>query len=299
MITRRHFAKCASIAFVGYGLAGGLRAARGADDFASRLASELARIEQEIDGRLGVAVLDTATNASGAHRGDERFPLCSTFKLLAGAAILARVDAGQETLERRVQVKASDILPYSPATEKRIGGAGMTIAELCEAAITLSDNAAGNLLLEALGGPAGLTAYMRALGDPVTRLDRNEPALNDSMPGDERDTTTPAAMLADLQALMLGDALTQGSREQLTRWMLDNKTGDERLRAGLPKGWRVGDKTGTGKRGSTNDIAIAWPPQRAPVIVTAYLTETDAAIERRNAALAAVGRTVAAALDRA
>ena len=224
--------------------------------------------------------------------------MCSTFKLLAGAAVLARVDAGQESLERRIRFEASDLVAYSPATEKGVGEPGMTLAALCDAAITLSDNTAGNLLLEAIGGPAGFTAYMRALGDPVTRLDRNEPALNEAIPGDERDTTTPAAMAANLRALILGNALASNSKKRLTDWMIANKTGDARLRAGLPKDWLVGDKTGTGPRGSTTDIGLAWPPRRAPVIIAAYLTETDAPGEQRNAALADVARAIAAAVHR-
>jgi beta-lactamase class A len=224
--------------------------------------------------------------------------MCSTFKLLAGAAILARVDSGKETLQRRIRFDASDLVTYSPATEKRTGEPGMTLAELCEAAITLSDNTAANLLLEALGGPAGLTAYARSLGDSVTRLDRIEPELNEATPGDERDTTTPAAMAANLNALILGDALSSASRKRLADWMIANKTGDARLRAGLPKDWRVGDKTGSGNRGTTNDIGLAWPPKQPPIIIAAYLTETTAPSEQRNAALASVARAIASGLER-
>ena len=161
--------------------------------------------------------------------------------------------------------------------------------------MTLSDNTAGNLLLASMGGPAGLTAFLRSLGDAVTRLDRIEPGLNEAIPGDPRDTTTPAAMLANLQALALGSALSAGSREQLVGWLLGNRTGDTRLRAGLPDGWRSGDKTGSGERGTTNDVGILWPPGRAPVLVAAYLTGTPAAAEQRNATIAAVGQAVATA----
>jgi beta-lactamase class A len=297
MMTRRHFALSAGIAIVGGGIAGTFRPAR-ADGLSDELPADFARIEREVGGRLGVAVLDTMSGKTVGHRSEERFPMCSTFKLLAGAAILARVDSGKENLQRRIQFEARDLVTYSPATEKRIGEPGMTLAEICEAAITLSDNTAGNLLLEALGGPAGLTDFARSLGDSVTRLDRIEPELNEATPGDARDTTTPAAMAANLNALILGDALSSASKKRLTDWMIANKTGDARLRAGLPKDWLVGDKTGSGNRGTTNDIGLAWPPKRAPIIIAAYLTETTAPAEQRNAALASVARAIASGLER-
>ena len=189
-------------------------------------------------------------------------------------------------------------MEYSPITKERVGGDGMSLAELCEAAMTVSDNTAANLLLAALDGPAGVTVYARALGDVVTRLDRIEPDLNEAIPGDPRDTTSPAAMLANLHALVLGNALSTASQDQLSGWLIANKTGDARLRAGLPGGWRVGDKTGSGGRGSTNDVGIAWPPQRAPIVIAVYLTETSKPDEQRSATLAAVGRAVAGALQR-
>jgi beta-lactamase class A len=260
------------------------------------LVTELARLEDASGGRLGVAVLDTRDGTLIAHRGDERFPLCSTFKLLAAGAILARVDAGQEWLARRVRFEKSAVVTYSPATERHAGGEGLTIDQLCEAAITLSDNTAGNLLLEAIGGPAGLTQFARSLGDATTRLDRIETALNEAVPGDPRDTTTPTVMLRDLDKLVLGDALKAESRAHLVGWLMANKTGGTRLRAGLPADWRIGDKTGSGDRGTANDVGVIWPPTRAPLIVAAYLTGTDAAVEQRNATHAGIGRAVAAAL---
>lgn len=258
------------------------------------LKEKIAGIEGKAKGRLGVAVLDTGSDRRFSYRGDERFPMCSTFKLLAAAAILKRVEQGQETLGRRVHFSKSDLVTYSPATEKHLES-GMTVAELCEAAITLSDNTAGNLMLDMTGGPSGVTAFARALGDSVTRLDRTEPALNEAVPGDPRDTTAPAAMAENLRKLMFGDALAKSSSEQLKAWLLANKTGDTRLRARLPAGWRVGDKTGSGERGSTNDVGILWPPDAAPLIVAAYLTQTAASMNERNEALAAVGEAAAAA----
>jgi beta-lactamase class A len=252
----------------------------------------LAGLEHRHGGRLGVAVLDTATLAMIAHRGDERFPLCSTFKWLAAAFVLARVDRGQERLDRRVTYTRDDLVTYSPATEQHVD-AGMTLGELCDAAVTLSDNTAGNLLLDSFGGPAGLTAYVRSLGDGVTRLDRRETELNEAAPGDSRDTTTPLAMVELLRQTVLSDALSAASRAQLAAWLVANRTGDKRLRAGLPKGWRVGDKTGTGGHNATNDVAVLWPPGRAPIVVAAYYVEVQASAGERDAVLAEVGRLAA------
>ena len=292
MLTRREFVVLGSASFAAGALGLGPALAKSSLD---SLAADFARIEKESGGRLGVQVIDTETGAKAGHRADERFPLCSTFKTLAAAAILARVDAGKEKLERHVTYTAKDLVTYSPETEKHVGR-GMTLAAICKAAITLSDNTAGNLMLNAIGGPAGLTAWLRTIGDEVTRLDRMETELNEALPDDPRDTTTPAAMAADLRKLVLGKALSPASREQLKAWLLANTTGDKRLRAHLPRGWRVGDKTGSGERGSTNDAGIIWLPERKPIVVAAYLTGTEAPKETRDAALALVGRVVATAL---
>jgi beta-lactamase class A len=253
-----------------------------------------AAIESGVGGRLGVAVLDTGTGSIQGHRLDERFPMCSTFKWLAASLVLRRVDLGEERLDRRIRFGARDLVSYSPVSEKHVGGEGMTVADLCEAAVTVSDNGAANLLLRSFGGPPALTRHARSLGDTKTRLDRIEPALNEARPGDPRDTTTPRAMSVALRAAVLGDALSVAGRAQLARWLQATQTGNERLRAGLPKGWRVGDKTGTGGRGSTNDVAVVWPPDRAPLVIAAYLTQCTASVERRDAALAEVGRAAAA-----
>jgi len=224
------------------------------------LARQLAEIENKVGGRLGVHVLDTADGRRAGHRQDERFALCSTFKFLAAALVLARVDQGEERLDRRVVYSRDELVTYSPATEKHAGTDGMTMAQLCEAAVTLSDNTAGNLMLASFGGPAGLTAYMRSLGDTHTRLDRIEPGLNEARAGDPRDTTTPAAIVGTMQKILLGNTLQPASRARLLQWLDDNKTGGQRIRAGLPAEWKVGDKTGTGENGATNDIAILRPP---------------------------------------
>ncbi|MGJ4939078.1 class A beta-lactamase [Bradyrhizobium sp. HKCCYLS1011] len=264
----------------------------GARDLAG-IDAAIAEIEAKSGGRLGVALLDTASGELTGHRLDERFPMCSTFKVLAVAAVLARVDAGQEQLARHIPITQADLLSYAPVTKTHLDS-GMTVAELCEAAITLSDNTAANLLLASFGGPPALTRYLQSLGDSVTRLDRIEPDLNEATPGDARDTTTPAAMAKTVAELVTGSALSATSREMLIGWMIDCKTGAARLRAGLPSGWRIGDKTGSGYHGSANDVAVIWPQNRAPLIVASYLTETDAlSDEKRNAVHAEVGRIVA------
>ena len=258
--------------------------------------ARLMALERASGGRLGVAVLDSAGGRRLNHRGEQRFALCSTFKLLAAALVLARHDRGEERLERRIAFDRDDLVPYSPATEARAGGAsGMTLAELCRAAVVVSDNTAGNLLLESFGGPPALTAFARTLGDRATRLDRTEPALNENLPDDPRDTTTPAGMLASLQALLLGDALHADSRARLLDWLLASTTGVRRLRAGVPADWQVAGKTGTGMRGATNEIALLRPPHgRAPLLVAAYYDGPDeATLEQREAVIAEVGRIVA------
>ena len=255
---------------------------------------QLAELERRHGGRLGVAILDTATGRRINHRGEERFPMASTFKWLLVAQVLQRVDAGEESLDRRVVFPASDLVSYSPVTEQHAGEPGMTVAELCEAAITWSDNTAANLLLATVGGPEGFTAFARSLGDEWTRLDRIEPDLNEATPGDPRDTTTPAAMLRDLHVVLLGDVLSTKSRDRLTDWLIANRTGDDRLRAGLP-GWRVGDKTGSGMHAATNDLAIAWPADGgAPLLVTVYYAEAEGATSaERKAVIAEIGGILA------
>jgi beta-lactamase class A len=263
-----------------------------------QLEAALRGIEAARGGRLGVAVLDTASGGAAGHRATERFPLTSTFKLLAAGAVLARVDAGRMRLDERIRYGRDELVTYSPVTERHAGANGMTVGALCEATMTLSDNTAANLLLRGLGGPEGLTAWLRSIGDDVTRLDRWETALNEARPGDPRDTTTPAAMLATMQRLTLGDVLSPGGRAQLLAWLRANRTGDTRLRAGLPPGWQAGERTGTGPNGTSNDVGLLWPPNGRPLLVAAYLTEGAADMATRDAALADVGAAVAAAWRR-
>ena len=262
--------------------------------FANDATSQLAELERRNGGRLGVAALDTASGRRVGHRVDELFPLCSTFKFLAAAFVLARVDRGEEKLDRRVVFSDKDLVTYSPVTKEHVAPGSMSMAEICDAAVTLSDNTAGNLMLASFGGPAGLTAYARSLGDRVTRLDRIETELNEAKPGDPRDTTTPVAMLGTMQRLLIEDALSASSRDRLIGWLLASKTGARRLRAGLPADWRVGDKTGSGNNGTANDVAIALPPGRAPILIAAYYTESTIADDARNTVIAEAGRLAVA-----
>ncbi len=255
----------------------------------------LASIEAREGGRLGVFVRDTGTGSTLEHRADELFPMCSTFKLLAAAAALKRVDQGAERLDRTIPFGPSDLLEYAPIAKTHVAQGGMTLAEACAAAIDWSDNTAANLILQAIGGPPGFTQFARSLGDTVTRLDRNKPSLNTATPKDERDTTSPRAMAEDMGQVLLGDVLSEASRLQLQAWLIDDKVGDKRLRAGLPPSWRIGDKTGSGDHGTANTIAIIWPPERAPIIATVYYTELSAPMDARNAIHRETGGLIAGA----
>ena len=253
-------------------------------------------IEKRAGGRLGVAAIDTATGKRIGWRADERFPMCSTFKALMVACVLHKVDRGQERLDRLVSYGKADLLDYAPVARAHVGKGGMKLSELAAAVIELSDNTAANLLLDSIGGPAGYTRFARTIGDTHTRLDRNEPALNTSIPGDVRDTTTPGAMAEDLNRVLLGDVLSPASRKLLTGWMIGCKTAGNRIPAGLPKGWISGNKTGTGQNGSTNDIAIVWPPGRKPMLLSVYYTGSKADMKARETVLADVARIVSATM---
>ena len=252
-----------------------------------------AGLEQSHGGRLGVAVLDTGSGRRLLHRADERFLMCSTGKLLAVAAVLARVDRGEERLHRRIVFSRTDVLDWAPVTRLRPGPPGMTVEELCQAAMIVSDNTAMNLLLASLSGPAALTRFVHGLGDPLTRFDRTEPSLNRPGPQGFEDTTTPVAMLDDMRRVLLGDVLSPATRARLLDWLRHNTTGTTQLRAGLPAGWSAGDKTGASTT-QNNDVAIAWPPGRAPVLIAAFYESTAGATEARKSVLAQVGALAAA-----
>ena len=253
----------------------------------------IAVIEQRTSARIGVAAVDTGSGKRLDYRSEERFPMCSTFKFLAAAAVLKRVDDGQEKLDRFVSYGPKDILEYAPVTKAHLNDGGMTLGALCAAAIEQSDNTAGNLLLDTIGGPRGLTKFARAIGDETTRLDRKEPDLNSVDPGDERDTTSSAAMCANMQRLLLGNVLSESSRHQLEDWLQHNETGALMIRAGVPKTWIVGDKTGRCGNGETNDVAIIRPPGRPPIVVAIYtIGSTSSSADDRAATLAETARTV-------
>ena len=261
-------------------------------------ATRIAAIETRIGGRIGVVAVDTSDHKHLDYRAEERFPMCSTFKFLAAAAVLKRVDGGQQELDRFVSYDAKDILEYAPITKAHLKDGGMTLGALCAAAIEQSDNTAGNLLLDTIGGPTGLTNFARSIGDETTRLDRKEPELNSASPGDERDTTTPAAMCADMQRLLLGKLLSESSRQQLEDWLRQNETGSQMIRAGVPKTWTVGDKTGRCGNGATNDVAIIRPPASAPILVAIYSMGSASSAEDRTAIVAEAARAVVESLSR-
>lgn len=220
---------------------------------------------------MGVFALDTGDGAQLSYRAGERFPLCSTFKVIAASAILARSGTEGGLLQQRLPYESKELVEYSPVTEKYVGE-GMRVDELCAAAIQYSDNTAANLLMKLLGGPHAVTAFARSIGDREFHLDRWETELNSAIPGDERDTSTPQAMGLSLRSLALGSALAPAQRQQLQAWMRGNTTGAMRIKAGIPADWEIGDKTGTGAYGSANDIAVLWPPGRAPVVLAVYST---------------------------
>jgi beta-lactamase class A len=261
-----------------------------------KLLAAFAQLEETNGGRLGVAVLDTATGERSGYRADERFPMCSTFKFLLASAVLQRVDGHRETLDRAVAIPSKPLLFNSPLTEPHAGGT-MTVAALCQATLTRSDNTAANLLLETIGGPSGITSFSRSLGDTVTRLDRIETSLNESLDGDPRDTTSPTAMAGDLKSVLLGNVLSQRSRDILAFWMEASLTGLERLRAKLPASWRVADKTGANGEHTSNDIAVIWPAGKPPIIVAAYITQCTGPESKRAAMLAEIGQLVKESLD--
>ncbi len=250
-------------------------------------------LEARVGGRVGVFAVDTGTGRQLSYRPDERFAMCSTFKWVLAATVLTRVDRAQLSLDECVSYGLADLLEYAPVTGEHLAEGCMTVDALARAAVTVSDNTAANLLLVKVGGPASLTQFVRSLGDQVTRLDRTEPALNNSDPGDPRDTTSPRAMVGLMRQILCGDALSPAGRERLLGWLQACTTGRARLRAGLPANWTVGDKTGSGPRGAVHDVAIAVPPERAPILIAAYMAEGDSERDVLEAAHADVGRLVA------
>lgn len=255
----------------------------------------LFELERKFDARLGVYALDTASGATIAHRADERFAFCSTFKGLAAAAVLQRNPLSH--LDTVVRYTDEDLTKNAAITPRHVA-TGMTIRDLCDAAVRYSDGTAGNLLLRDMGGPAELTAYLRGLGDPVTRMDRIEPAITEATPGDPRDTSSPRALGTDYQRIVLGDALPEDKRAFLRDLLERNATGAGavRVRAGVPQDWKVADKTGTGEYGTLNDIAIVWPPDRAPLVLSLMSSKATADAEYDQTLLAEAAAYVASTL---
>ncbi|HFJ9701022.1 TPA: L2 family extended-spectrum class A beta-lactamase [Stenotrophomonas maltophilia] len=296
MLARRRFlqfsgaAVASSLALPLLARAAGKAIANAPTDAAITAASDFAALEKACAGRLGVTLLDTASGRRIGHRQDERFPMCSTFKSMLAATVLSQAERMPALLDRRVPVGEADLLSHAPVT-RRHAGKDMTVRDLCRTTIITSDNTAANLLFGVVGGPPAVTAFLRASGDTVSRSDRLEPELNSFAKGDPRDTTTPAAMAATLQRVVLGEVLQPASRQQLADWLIDNETGDACLRAGLGKRWRVGDKTGSNGEDARNDIAVLWPVAGgAPWVLTAYLQARAISYEQRASVLAQVGR---------
>jgi len=272
--------------------------ALGAGAIAPRLAAQASRdpvaaiLAPLGDARLGLAAFETGTGRRFFVDADRRVALCSTFKLPLAAAILHRVDQGRLKLDRPNRFDQADLLDYAPAVKAALPQGQLTVEQLCEAIVVLSDNSAANLLLPQIGGPLGFTRWLREIGDATTRLDRYEPQLNNVRGKEERDTTTPAAMIALMGTILDGPLLSAASRTKLMGWMVASKTGLARLRAGLPPSWRVGDKTGTSGEGWFNDVAIAFPPGRRPILIASYLDAPGAPAEAASAAHAEIGRLI-------
>ncbi|RXA95470.1 MULTISPECIES: class A beta-lactamase [Yersinia] len=255
------------------------------------LDKQLAELERKSNGLLGIAMINTANGRKIQYRGTQRFPFCSTFKFMLAAAVLGQSQSQPNLLNKHIKYHESDLLSYAPITRKNLAQ-GMSVSELCAATIQYSDNTAANLLIKELGGIAAVNEFARSIGDHTFRLDRLEPDLNTALPNDPRDTTTPAAMAASLNKLVLGDALPAAQREQLAIWLKGNTTGGETIRAGAPADWIVGDKTGGGDYGTTNDIAVLWPPTGAPIILVIYFTQREKDAKPRRDVLAEATKMV-------
>lgn len=258
---------------------------------ATAIQKKLAALEAFSGGRIGLYAINTGDNTRLQYHATERFPMCSTSKVMTVSAILEQSTKDDHLLQFKVAYTKKDVESsgYAPITKNHVIE-GMLISELCKAAITQSDSTAMNLLMKKLGGPEAVTSFSRSIGDNNFRLDRYEPDLNSAIPGDLRDTTTPKAMTESLNKLVFGDALELSQQNQLLAWLKGNTTGSARIRAGVPKGWLVGDKTGTGSYGTTNDIGIIWPPQGSPIVVSIYFTQNKKDASPRDDVIASVTR---------
>lgn len=284
--------KAAKLPFLAAGLALGLLTAAPAmaQNPEDRLAATIERIERDLDARVGVMIRDSGSAWSLGHRADERFLMNSTFKTMLCGAVLRRVDDGALSLDENIAIRDSDLLDYAPVTETMVGKS-MSIGELCFAALDMSDNTATNLLIDRIGGPQSVTAFLRDIGDPVSRLDRREPEVNNFAPGDPRDTTTPDAMALTMDALLNKDALTAESRARLVDWMSAGGVTGALIRASTPEGWQVADRSGSGDF-NRNIAAMVTPPGKAPYFISIFLSDADADFATRNAAVIALSEAV-------
>jgi beta-lactamase class A len=259
----------------------------------------LADYERDSGGHIGVYAKNLKTGAEVSWRAHERFVMCSSFKASLAACVLASVDRGQARMDELIAYGPADLMEWAPVAKQNVEKGALSVADMCAAAVELSDNTCANALLARFGGPAALTAYWRSIGDTVSRLDHNEPELNRTPPGDVNDTTTPAATAGNLRKLILGKALSPASRERLTGWMLDCKTGDNRLRAGLPKAWRVADKTGNNAKDAFIDIAVTWSTRGEPMVICAYTRGGAPTPRQVDDVFAQIGRYVGTQLSAA
>jgi beta-lactamase class A len=255
----------------------------------------LAALERDLGGRLGLAAHHMGSGRRVAYHAQQRFAFCSTFKVIAVSALLKRSEREPGLMQRHIDYAKSDLVDYSPVTSKHVGQ-GMVLADICAAALQYSDDTAANLIIRELGGPAAVTRFARSIGDKEFRLDRLETALNSAVPGDLRDTTTPAAMLRDLQFLLLGKGLGSEQQARLIGWMRGNTTGDKRIRAGVPRGWQVADKTGSGDYGAANDIGVLWPPGGKPILLCIYTVREGKHAAMRDDIIAAATRIIVEAV---
>ncbi|MBW4976157.1 class A beta-lactamase [Roseovarius mucosus] len=254
------------------------------------LAATIDRIEQELDARVGVVIRESGSDWIVSHRAEERFLMASTFKTMLCGAVLHRVDEGDLDLEERIAIEAAEVLEYAPVTEKMVGET-MSVGELCHAALDMSDNTATNLLIDRIEGPQSVTAFLREIGDPVSRLDRREPDVNTFAPDDPRDTTTPEAMVSTMETLLTGDALSPQSRALLVDWMSDGGVTGALIRASTPAGWHVADRSGSGNF-NRNIVAMVTPPDREPYFIAIFLSDADADFNTRNGAVIELSKAV-------
>jgi beta-lactamase class A len=258
---------------------------------ANTIIKKIEEQEHNLSARFGVSIYDVASSDLWSYNGNTRFPLMSTFKTLACAKLLADVEKGVQSFHTSTVITKNSLVSWSPITEKQVGEK-ITLKQACSAAMVMSDNTATNVLMAGIKGPQALTQFMRAIGDDITRVDRIEPDVNEGLDGDKRDTTTPNAIVQSLHRLLFGDVLSQASKIQLKQWMIDNKVTGSLLRSVLPQHWSIADRSGSGGYGSRGITAIVWSDKRTPLIISIYLTQTEASFAKRNKAIVDIGKEI-------